>query len=85
MGRIFLANAYLETGNTDQAIATLKQINVEEGEVFLKQYKAWYLGLSFLKSNQADLAEKQFKSLDIDGGIYREEAIKIIEAISNLN
>lgn len=82
---IYLSNALLETGATEEAINTLKDLQVADNEVFLKQYRHWYLGMAYLKNNELALSRAQFEQLLKEGGIYREEARKLIEAMNQLD
>ena len=75
---LYLANAYLKTGKTANAIRELEAMEVAGGEQFLSQYKTWYLGLAYLKDGQKGKAEDQFIRLCICGGSYEREAREIL-------
>lgn len=72
--RLYIGTSQLFLGQLEGARATLNQI---ESPLF-QEAKVWYLGLSYLKSNQADSLKFYFESIR-DSSSYSERAGEILD------
>ncbi len=75
---IYLANAYLQTNKTDEAISILRDNISQESSGYTSQFYQWYLGLAFLKSQKLVDAKKVFINLTNEKGVYSNRSQEIL-------
>lgn len=81
--QLYLANCYLQTGQTENAISVLRNASIEldKETSFTGQFYRWYLGLAYLKSGNKQDATDIFTSIAKEKGIYQEKSIRILKLL----
>jgi len=77
---VFIANAYLATGNTSEAISILKKYLINTNANY-KDKAHWYLGLAYLNEKQPILAKTQFELLNNENDYNYKKAKEILQKI----
>ena len=75
--RFYAALCYLELGKTKAATEELKLISNSPDHP-LRFEAQWYLGLAWLKAEQADKAEAVFRAMQKQGNSYNAEKVRAL-------
>lgn len=78
---IYLANAYLQVDDPENAILVLEKGYSASDTAYSTQYYRWYLGLAWLKAGDQRRAREVFTRLSQQEGIYRQESKEILEQL----
>ncbi len=80
---VYLANAYLQTGEPEKAIEVLQPIveKTSKEKSYSTQFYQWYLGLAYLKSNREPEAGNVFRILARMEGIYGDKSREILKRL----
>jgi tetratricopeptide (TPR) repeat protein len=71
----------IETESYDQAIQAFNHIIADDQNLYVEHSK-WYLGLTYLKNNQIDLAKRQFSVIANDpDNSHNKEAQKLLDKL----
>jgi hypothetical protein len=71
----------METGKLENAKIKLKEIVINKDDVFYQQAQ-WYLGLSYLKSNENKNAVNIFNIIVKENSFYKAQAKEILAKIN---
>jgi tetratricopeptide (TPR) repeat protein len=77
LANYYLGLAYLETGETENAIGIFKQLIENNDNLFVEQSE-WYLGLCYLKTNQMDKAKDVFENIANSENIFKTKALEVL-------
>lgn len=75
--RLFLANCYLQTDQSESAIGVLQPLSTALDAV-VQQHGQWYLALSYLKADQLDSAQQLLQNIDEKPGFYQTTAHELL-------
>jgi len=78
--KFYLALSNLSLANNNKAIEDLK-IVIKTGHPTLSEPAQWYLGLAYLRLSQFTEAKSIFSSINSKGGLYSDEAAKILNQL----
>jgi tetratricopeptide (TPR) repeat protein len=71
----------IETENFEQAEKAFNHI-IADNENLYVEHAEWYLGLSYLKSNQLDKAHQQFETISKNAdNVHQDDATRLIEKL----
>lgn len=71
----------IETENFEQAEKAFNHIIADNGNLYV-EHAEWYLGLSYLKSNQLDKANQQFVTISKNAdNVHQDDAKRLIEKL----
>lgn len=71
---------YIETQKFEKASESFQFIINHNDNLFVEQAK-WYLALSYLKSNQKEIAKKHFEAIVNSQSYYKEKATEILDQL----
>ena len=77
--KFYLGNAYLSAGEAQKAIPLFKEI-IQESDS-MKALAQWYLGLSYLKTDNVEAAKEAFEQVKAAGQIHAEDATRILKQL----
>jgi tetratricopeptide (TPR) repeat protein len=74
----YLGVSFIETGRYADAYNSFTKIVDHNDNLFIEQAE-WYLGLTFLRSNEQEKARKQFETIAESQSFYNEKAKELLQ------